>query len=123
MPGDPDISDEEGCVFTAIIEHFQKSPDPRCIPLLINAVSKNNALGMYEDINLVLMAQSKEAVVPILREGLRNGNEGVKYRCCWWAADIGAWKLEDAISPLVNHDDCDIREAATSFLELKSEIA
>ena len=122
MPGDLDISDAESAQFAELIEHFESNPDPRCIPLLINAVSKNTGLGMYEHIKFVLIAHSKDQVVPHLREGLLHGNDGVKYRCCWWATDIDAWELEDLIRPLARHDDEDVREAANSFLELKEEL-
>jgi len=123
MPDDFDISDAEGATFAQILEHFESNPNPTCIPLLINAVSKRTGLGMYEHIKFVLMAHKKDDVVPHLREGLRHGHDGVKYRCCWWATDVNAWELEALIRPLARHDDEDIQEAASSFLELKEELA
>ena len=123
MPGDLDITDEEGIMFSDILKHFEKNPDPGCIPLFINAVSKSTGLGMYEHIKFVLMAHQKEDVVPHLREGLCSGNDGVKYRCCWWAIDMDAWELEDLIKPLANHEDEDIQDAASAFIEMIEELA
>ncbi|MBN1852086.1 MAG: hypothetical protein JW829_05150 [Pirellulales bacterium] len=123
MPGDHEISDEEGETFAEIIKHFEKNPDPRCIPLLIGTVSKNTGLGMYDHIKFVLMAHAREDVILHLREGLLHGNDGTKYRCCWWATDMDAWELEEVIKPLASHEDEDIQDAANAFLELKEELA
>jgi hypothetical protein len=122
MPSDHEITDAEGAAFSEIIKHFEQNPDPRCIPLLIGAVSKNTGLGMYEHIKFVLMAHSKDEVAPHLRYGLCHGNDGTKYRCCWWACDVDAWELEDVIRPLVDHEDEDIQDAASTFLELKEDL-
>ena len=123
MPGDAEISEEEGATFARIIKHFEANPDPRCIPLLVGAVRKTTGLGMYEHIKFVFMAHPKDAVVPHLREGLRHGNDGTKYRCCWWAIEMDAWELDDLIRPLADHGDEDVQDAARTFLELKEELA
>ncbi len=123
MPGDNDISERESSLFMEALEYFQANINPKCIPLFIGSVSTNTGLGMYEHIQFVLMAHQKSEVVPQLRYGLVQGNEGVKYRCCWWAADIDGWELEDVIQPLVFHKDEDIRDAAKSFIKLKHEMA
>lgn len=122
MPSDHKITDSEGAIFAEIVKHFEENPDPRCIPLLVGAVSKSTGLGMYEHIRFVLMAHSKAQVVPHLQEGLCHGNDGTKYWCCMWACDMEAWELEDLIRPLVNHVDEDVRETARIFLELKQEL-
>ena len=77
---------------------------------------------MYEHIQFVLMAHPHEQVFPHLRRGLMDGNDGVRYRCCWWAADVRAWELIDLIQPLTTHPDGDIRDAAVAFVELWSEL-
>ena len=98
MPSDSAITDEEGAAFAEILEHFEAQHDERCIPLLIHSVSPDTGLGMYEHIKFVLMAYPGEQVVPHIRRGLVDGNDGVRYRCCWWAADVGAWELLDLFS-------------------------
>ena len=98
MPFDSAITDEEGEAFAEILEHFEAQHDERCIPLLIHSVSPDTGLGMYEHIKFVLMAYPGEQVVPHIRRGLVDGNDGVRYRCCWWAADVGAWELLDLFS-------------------------
>lgn len=123
MRSDHEITDDEGSMFAAILKHFETNPDERCIPLLIHSVSPGTALGMYEHIQDVLMAHPREQVIPHLRRALAAGNDGVCYRCCWWAADVGAWELVDLIQPLTAHSDEDIRSAAQAFVELKDEIA
>ncbi len=123
MPGDAELTNEEGAAFAEIIEHFLSNPDMRCIPLLVGAVSENTGLGMYEHIQVVLSAHAKDDVIPHLREGLRNGNSGAKYRCCWWAIDLDAWELEDVIIPLADHSNEDIGDAARAFIELRGELA
>lgn len=122
MPGDWDITDDEGDTYARVLECFQANPDPRCVPLFVNSVSKTTGLGMYEHIRFVLMRHRREDVVPHLRHGLISGNDGVKSRCCWWAVDVDAWELEDVIRPLADAADEDIRDSARSFLELREEM-
>jgi len=123
MPSDHTITDEEGATFAAILEYFQTVLDERCIPLLIHSVSPDTGLGMYEHIQFALLAHPREQVIPHLRHGLANGNDGVRYRCCWWAADVSAWELVDLIEPLTAHSDEDVRSAAQTFMELRDEIS
>jgi hypothetical protein len=123
MPSDLAITPEECKPFIEIIELFQKYPDPRCLPLLINSVSLDTGLGMYEHILFVLMAHDRNDVIPHLREGLRNGSDGVKHRCCYWAGHIDAWELEDEIRPLLHHPEVEVRESAEHFMEMKAEFA
>ena len=123
MPSDHTITDEEGATFAAILEHFETEHDERCLPLLIHSVSPDTGLGMYEHIKFVLMAHPREQVVPHLRRGLADGNDGVRYRCCWWAVDVSAWELVDLIQPLTVHSDEDVRSAAQAFMELRDEIS
>ncbi len=120
MPSDWDITDAEGEAFMATLKHFEEHPDPACLPLFVGAVSKETGLGMYEHITFVILAHPVPAVVTALREGFRGGNDGAKYRCCWWAADVGAWELAEEIAPLVDNVDSDTREAVRAFLDLKS---
>jgi hypothetical protein len=77
---------------------------------------------MYEHIRFVLQSHDKCTVTAELRIALQGSNDSVKHRCCWWAADIGAWELEDIIQPLVQHENEEIREAAENFLESKSDL-
>lgn len=123
MPSDFDITDAEGEMYANLLKHFEDCPDDRCVPLLINSVSADTGLGMYEHIKFVLMAHSSDAVIPHLREGLLHGSTGVKYRCCWWAADVDAWELEPLIRPLLQHENEDVHESASAFLELRDELA
>ena len=121
MPADGDISESECDAFCALLQHFEEYPDPRCLPLLINSVSNETGLGMYENIRFVLLAHNEGDVAAHLLQGLTHGNDGVKYRCCWWAGDVMAWDLADAISPLTEYEDEDVREAAAAFLELRAD--
>jgi len=122
MPADRELTDQDGKVFAAVLSYFENHPDPRCLPLLIRSVSRDTGLGMYEHIKFVLMAQNREEVIRHLRACLQDGDEGVKYRCCWWASDVDAWELEDLIRPLTAHADEETQEAAESFLELRAEL-
>jgi HEAT repeat protein len=122
MPSDAAISDEDGATFAAIVKHFEATLDERCIPLLIHSVSPNTWLGVYEHIKFVLMAHPCERVIPYLQRGLLDGNDGVRSRCCWWAADVSAWELVDLIRPLTAHPDEDVRGAAQAFIELRDEL-
>lgn len=122
MPSDAAITDEDGATFAEILRYFETEHDERCIPLLIRSMSSDTGLGMYEHIKFVLMAYPREQVVPHIRHGLADGNDGVRYRCCWWAADVSAWELIDLIQPLTAHSDEDIRSAAQSFVELRDEL-
>ena len=123
MPGDSEITQDECDVFAELLVHFREHADPRSIPLLVNSVSTSTGMGMYEDISRVLMAHQKSAVVPHIRHGLLQGSDGVKYRCCWWAADVSAWELTDIIEPLTRSDHEDTRDAAKAFIELSTELA
>lgn len=123
MPSDFDITNEEGETFARILKHFQSHVDDRCIPFLIRSVSTDTGLGMYEHINSVLIFHSRDAVVPHLRDGLLDGSAGVKYRCCWWAADVDAWELAPLIEPLLTHENEDVRESAAAFLQLRDDLA
>lgn len=122
MPPDHELSVDEGSTFAAIVQHFETEHDERCIPLLIHSVSPDTGLGMYEHIQFVLMAHSREQVIPHLHHGLAAGNDGVRCRCCWWAADVGAWELADLIEPLTAHSDEDLRSAAQAYMELRAEM-
>lgn len=121
MPSDQAISDEEGATFVAILEHFEMKCDERCLPLLIHSVSPDTGLGMYEHIQFVLMAHPREQVIPQLRRGLTEGNDGVRSRCCWWAMVVSAWELADLIEPLTEHSDEDVRLPAVDFMKLRAE--
>jgi hypothetical protein len=123
MPSDWDIADHEGDTYVAILKHFEAHPDPRCIPLLINSVSPETGLGMYQHIKFVLRAHGTDAVAPYLRTGLVDGNDGVKSRCCEWAVEVASWNLEDVIRTLEEHSDEDVCEAAKFFLDAKAELA
>jgi hypothetical protein len=123
MPSDHTITNEECATFTRILEHFENEHDERCLPLLIRSVSPDTGLGIYEHIKFVLIAHPREQVVPHLRRGLADGNDGVRHRSCWWAADVSAWELVDLIQPLTAHSDEDVRSAAQAFMELKDEIS
>ena len=123
MPSDRNITDDEAATFVAILHLFEEVKDSRCIPLLINSVSKDTGLGMYEHIEFVLMRYPASEVAPHLRTALKQGNDGVKYRCCWWACALGAWQLDGTIAPLMEHTDVDIRDAAAAFMELRSNRA
>ncbi len=119
MPSDFEITDEEGGIYAAILKHFEARPDSRCIPLLIRSVSAETGLGMYEHIKFVLLQHRREEIVPHLRDVLRSGTDAQKTRCCWWAADIGAWDLSAEIESLCNSTDEDLRDAANAFIELR----
>ena len=118
MPSDRVISSDEADTFIAILRLFAENPDSRCIPLFIRAISKDTTLGMYESIEDVLLLQPREAVVSELRDALQHGTLGQKYRCCWWAAGLGAWELFEFVAPLANSHDKDVAEAAQSFVML-----
>ena len=90
MPSDHDICDADCDAFCEVLKLFETHPAPRCLPLLVNSVSQSTGMGMYEDIKYVLLAHDKGDVFPHVLDGLTNGNDGVKYRCCWWATDIDA---------------------------------
>jgi hypothetical protein len=122
MPSDHTITDDQGATFIEILKHFETHHDERCIPLLIHSVSPDTGLGMYEHIQFVLMAHPREQVVPHIRQGLADGNDGVRSRCCWWAADVSAWELIDLVQPLTIHPDEDVRLPAQAFMELRDEI-
>lgn len=123
MPSDEKITQDECDKFIEAIDFFKNYLSNECVPLFIFSVSEETGLGMYESISDVLMAQDKDVVKKHLRLGLQIGNDGVKYRCCWWASDIDAWDLEQDISPLINHANADISDAAKTFIQLKNEIA
>ena len=123
MPGDQDLTDDEGDMFAAALKHFEAHPDVRCIPLFINSVSQDTGLGMYEHITFTLRAHPRDAVLPYLEQGLRSEHLGVVYRCCWWSADFGAWEFVPLVrSEVMTRSDEDVREAATAFLELAAEL-
>jgi len=122
MPRDADITDDEGTTFIAALKHFEMHPDARCIPLLINSVSQDTGLGMYEHITFALLAHPRDAVLPHLERGLRSDQLGVIYRCCWWSTDFHAWEFAPLVRAcVVTSSDEDIREAAKAFLELAEQ--
>ncbi len=121
MPGDSNITQEQCDLFMSTLKHFSENPDERCIPLLINAVSNETGLGMYEMIGDVLIEQKRENVVEALKTALSRANDAVKYRCCWWATDIDAWDLEALIWPLKSSENEDLIDAAEAYIKLKHE--
>ena len=123
MPGDADVTDDEASVFAAALKYFEAQPDVRCIPLLINSVSQDTGLGIYEHIKFTLMAHPRDAVLPHLERGLRSEQLGVVYRCCWWSADFDAWEFAPLVRSVMTHSDEDVHGAATAFLELADERA
>ncbi len=123
MPSDHDITDEEAQDYFNILKYLEKNPKESFIPYLIGSVSQNTGLGMYEYIGDVLTKFPKDIVIPHIKNGIKEGNEGCIYRCCWWATDIDAWELGEEIEPLTTHSNEDINEAASSFIKLKSELA
>jgi len=118
MPGDAVSTESEGDTLARALKHFQAHPDPRCLPLLVNAVSKNTGLGMYEHIKFTLLAHPRNLVLPHLQRGLHSSEAGVVYRCCWWCCDFDAEELTPDVRALLTHTDEDVRIAASSFLGL-----
>jgi len=121
MPSDARITQEECDLYLESLCHFEKNPDERCIPLFINSVGVDTGLGMYEKIGDVLLAQDRSAVISALKSALSSSNESVKYRCCWWAADLDIWEISDLIWPLRGSQNEDLREAAESYIKLRHE--
>ena len=121
MSGDNDITQEQCDFFVSALKHFLHNPDERCIPLVINCVSADTGMGMYETISDVLLKQSREQVVDSIRDALKSGTDAIRYRCCWWAIDIDAWDLEEFIWPLRKSSNEDLSEAAKYYLKLKHE--
>jgi hypothetical protein len=116
MPGDDVITEAEGNTFDQALKHFEAHPDPRCVPLLINAVSKSTGLGMYEHIKFTLLAHPRDLVLPHLQKALRSTNAGVVYRCCWWCGDFDAAELAADVQAVLTHPDEDVQIAAAAFL-------
>ena len=112
MPSEHKINDHEAQQFCEIIELFQKTKNDQCISLLINAVSTETGLGMYEDIRFALQFQNHEMVIPALADGLKSTDPGRASRCCWWAIDIEAWELKKQIEPLLFSQNEDVKESA-----------
>lgn len=123
MPDDNDINEQQAETYFQILKLFEKEKDERCIPLLINSVSENTGMGMYEYISDALIKQDRQKVIENLRIGLKSNNQGVVYRCCWWSVDIDAWDLLEDIKPLQFNENTDIQEAATAFIKLREENA
>lgn len=119
MPSDHRITEKEGAMFAAILKFFEAHPDKRSIPLLLGSVSADTGLGMYEHIKFVLLRHQKEEVTPHLRRVLVTGSDAQKARCCWWAADLGAWTLRDEVAIALKSEDEDLKDAAAAFFELQ----
>jgi len=121
MPSDSNITQVECDRFIETLSHFEQNQDDSCVELLINSVGANTGLGMYEKIGDVLLRQNRDVVTVALKSALSNSTESVKYRCCWWAADLDIWHLEDVIWPLRNSKNEDLKEAAEAYIKLKHE--
>jgi hypothetical protein len=123
MPSDDVINNVEAEIYFEIVKLFEKEKDIRCIPLLINSVSENTGMGMYEYISDSLQNQDREKVIESIRIGLRSKKSGVVYRCCWWGVDLDAWELINDIEPLLFNKNADIKEAAGAFVDLRKDYA
>tara|TARA_Y100000034_G_C6717251_1_gene317142 strand:+ start:162 stop:578 length:417 start_codon:yes stop_codon:yes gene_type:complete len=121
MASDTEITQVECNHYLEILSHFEQNPDDRCVSLLINSVGANTGLGMYEKIGDVLLTQNRDVVTNELKFALANSTESVKYRCCWWAADLDIWGVAELIWPLRSSKNEDLKEAAEAYIKLKHE--
>lgn len=121
MPSDHNISDVQAQQYAEVLCHFLENPDIRCIPLLINSVSRETGLGMYERIEDVLLKQPRNDVITHLVSGLKSHDPGVRSRCCHWALALSAVELSTQIASLKTDTDQDTREAAELFLSFEFE--
>ena len=121
MPSDEEVTQELCDTFLECMQFFKENPDPKSVALFINSVSEYTGLGMYEVISDVLLKQERTVVLFALKKALNQGNDAIKYRCCWWAIDLNAWCLFNEISGLVSSCNVDLSDAAKAYIELRCE--
>lgn len=105
------------------MNYFEKENNYKCISLLINSVSENIGLGMYENIRFALLNQERGKVIEGLRSGLQSSNVGVLFQYCWRAVDVEAWELSQVVEALLFHNNVNVKKAANEYILLKNESA
>jgi hypothetical protein len=121
MPSDKEVTQDLCDAFLECMLFFKHNPEPKSVSLLINSVSEYTGLGMYEMISDVLLKQERTVVLFALKKALTQGDDAIKYRCCWWAIDLNAWCLFNEISGLVSSCNADLSDAAKAYIELRCE--
>jgi len=95
MPDQPDQALMKR--FQTVLLFFSDQPDPRCIPLLINAFGLFDDIHLYETLNQILRRFEPETVVPHIVEACRSHYPSVRFA----AADVAThFPHPDLIEPL-----------------------
>ena len=121
MPNDQEVTQNLCDSFVECMQFLKENPESKSVVLLINSVSEYTGLGMYEMISDVLIKQERSVVLFALKKALNQGNDAVKYRCCWWAIDLNAWCLIKEISALATSCNNDLSDAAQAYVELRRD--
>lgn len=72
--------------FDEVREFFAEHPDPRSVPLLLNAFGEGDGHGIYQMVEKTILCHPENIVVPALLNGLRSHVRSVRV----WNAEIAA---------------------------------
>jgi HEAT repeat protein len=117
LPPDSGWTDELAERYAEVREYFAHSPDPRCIPLLLNSFGQGSGFGNYQLVEDVMAQFPADLVVPNLVEALRHGTPSVRYWCAQIAANFPESGLVDPLRDLLMTGDEDSQLAAVTALE------
>jgi HEAT repeat protein len=117
LPPDAGWTDELAERYAEVRDYFAHSPDPRCIPLLLNSFGQGSGFGNYQLVEDVMAQFPADLVVPNLVEALRHGTPSVRYWCAQIAAYFPESRLVGPLRDLLMTGDEDSQLAAVTALE------
>lgn len=117
LPPDSKLSQTVIDRFDEVRLYFLETPDPICVPLLLNAFGDGDGFGVYQLVEDVLLRQNRDQVIRNLLVSLESNYRGVRY----WSSQIAANFPDEALVPalvrLLDEDDFDMKYAALTALE------
>lgn len=103
--------------FDEVREYFAENPDPRCVPLFLNAFGDGGCYGVYQLVDDTLLEQDRAKVISELTSALQSRHRSVRYWCAQIAASFPNETLVEPLLALLNEDDFDMKYAALTALE------
>jgi len=104
--------------YCSILVHFEKHPDPRCIPLVLNSFGLFDDTYVYATLKRLIRRYRRETVVPHLVRACRSHYPSVRFAAADVAAKVPDPALIEPLGELLDEGAVLIRLATVVALEV-----